>query len=305
MGRPKGSKNKNKRKKADMPAWEVISNADYRKREGLASTDIKRMMKSFATWKYFVDNPEENIDTPSLKFGRAYHKFCLEPYDFDKEYVVSPKFDKRTKEGKEAYAKFVEDAGDREVIDEETYETLTAMREMLYRTPYVKKLINGEHEKSFFWTDKKTGIKCKCRPDSFGTLGSGNIIVDLKTCKDAETNAFMRDALKYNYDVQAAHYTEGLETIYGKEYAFVFIAQEVKPPYLVNVLQADEYFMQNGREVRDQLLETYKKCIELDEWPAYNGFAEEKRYINSLSIPQWLKNAMDYEDAESIDESEV
>ena len=285
--------------------FEVMSNAEYRQREGLASTDIKRMMKSMATWKYYKDNPQQETDTPSLKFGRAYHKFMLEPYDFENEYAVSPKIDKRTKEGKAAYEQFVKDAGDKEVIDEETYDQLTAMREVLYATPYVKKLINGEHEKSFFWTDKKTGIKCKCRPDSFGKLGSGNIIVDLKTCKDAETNAFMRDALKYNYDVQAAHYTEGLETIYGNEYAFVFIAQEVKAPYLVNVLQADEYFMKNGREVRDQLLQTYNKCIALDEWPAYMGFAEDKTYINSLSIPQWLKNAMDYEAENDSGESEV
>lgn len=283
--------------------FEVMSNAEYRQREGLASTDIKRMMKSMATWKYFVDHPEEERDTPALKFGRAYHKFCLEPYDFENEYIVCPKIDKRTKDGKAAYEEFLKSAGNKEVIDEETYEQLVAMRTVLYATPYVKKLINGEHEKSFFWTDEKTGIKCKCRPDSFGAFGSGNVIVDLKTTSDAETEAFMRSALKFNYDVQAAHYTAGLETIYGKEFAFVFIAQETKAPYLVNVLQADDYFMQNGRDVRDQMLNTYKKCIELNEYPAYNGFKEEKRYINSLSLPKWLINAMEYE-ADDFEESE-
>ena len=282
--------------------FEVMTNAEYRQREGLASTDIKRMMKSMATWKYLKDNPEDDHDTPSLKFGRAYHKFCLEPYDFENEFVVSPKFDRRTKEGKEQYAAFEKEAEGKEIIDEEAYEKLVAMREMLYKTPFVKKLINGEHEKSFFWTDKKTGIKCKCRPDSFGMLGSQPICVDLKTTTDAETDAFMRSALKFNYDIQASHYTAGLEEAYGQEYAFVFIAQETTAPYLVNVLQADDFFMQNGREVRDTMLETYKKCVELDEWPAYNGFAEEKRYINSLTIPQWLKNAMEYEETETESE---
>lgn len=283
--------------------FEVMTNAEYRQREGLASTDIKRMMKSMATWKYLKDNPEDDHDTPALKFGRASHKFMLEPYDFGNEFVVSPKFDRRTKEGKEQYAAFEKEAEGKEIIDEETYEKLVAMRDALYATPYVKKLIAGEHEKSFFWTDKKTGIKCKCRPDSFGMLGSQPICVDYKTTSDAETDAFMRSALKFNYDIQAAHYTAGLEEAYGQEYAFVFIAQETTAPYLVNVLQADEFFMQNGREVRDTMLETYKKCVELDEYPAYNGFAEEKRYINSLTIPQWIKNAMEYEETET--ESEV
>lgn len=284
--------------------YELMSNTEYRKREGLASTDIKRMMKSMAHWKYFKDHPEDETDTASLKFGRAYHKFMLEPYDFDNEYIVSPKFDRRTKDGKEQYAAFEKEANGKEIIDEETYEKLTKMREVLYATPYVKALINGEHEKSFFWVDSKTGIKCKCRPDSFGKFGSQNVIVDLKTTSDAETDAFMRSAIKYNYDVQAAHYSEGLEEIYKKEYIFVFIAQEVNAPYLVNVLQADEFFMQNGRDVRNEMLETYKKCLELDEYPAYMGFAEDKTFINSLTIPQWLKNAMEYEETETVVESE-
>lgn len=281
-----------------------ISNKEYREREGLSSTDIKRMMKSMATWKYFKDNPEKDSDTPSLKFGRAYHKFMLEPFDFVNEYAVMPKVDRRTKEGKEEYAAFEKEAEGKEVIDEETQEKLIAMREVLYKTPYVKNLIKGEHEKSFFWTDAGTGIKCKCRPDSFGVFGSRNVIIDLKTTSDAETSAFMRSALKFNYDVQAAHYTAGLEEIYGKEYTFIFIAQEVKAPYLVNVLQADSYFMENGRDVRDTMLKTYKKCLELDEWPAYMGFAEDKTFFNELTVPGWLKNSMEYEELSEDSDSE-
>ena len=272
--------------------FEVMTNAEYRNREGLASTDIKRMMKSMAYWKYLQDNPEDERDTPSLKFGRASHKFMLEPYDFDNEYVVSPKIDKRTKEGKAAYEQFVKDAGNREIIDEDIFEKLTKMRESLYATPYVKKLLYGEHEKSFFWTDEKTGIKCKCRADSFGSFGSTNVIVDYKTVENAETTAFMRDAIKFGYDVQAAHYLDGIQTITGKEYKFVFIAQEKSAPYLCNVLEADEFFIRNGYEVRDELLRTYKKCVELNEFPAYLGFKEDKTFANSLSVPAWIRNAI-------------
>lgn len=276
---------------------ESISNAEYRKMEGISASDLKKMVKSMATWKYASEHPDDS-DSPSLKFGRAFHKFCLEPYDFDNEWIVSPKFDKRTKEGKEAYAKFEKEAEGKEIIDEETFETLTAMREALYKTPYVKKLIEGEHEKSFFWTDEKTGIKCKCRPDSIGKIGNEYILVDLKTCSDAETSAFMRDSMKFGYDIQAAHYCEGMKANNGHDYKFVFIAQEKTAPYLVNVLQADDYFMQNGREVRDSLLETYKKCLELDEWPGLMGFAEEKIHIQPLSLPNWIKNAIDEESGE-------
>ena len=281
-----------------MAEYLEISNAEYRKKEGLSSSDIKKMMKSFAHWKYFKDHPEDDKDTPSLKFGRVCHKFMLEPYDFDNEYIIMPKVDRRTKEGKEIYTKFEIESEGKEIIDEETYDKLVDMRDMLYRTPFVKQLIKGEHEKSFFWTDEATGIKCKCRPDSFGKFKNHNIIIDYKTTENAETSAFMRSALKFNYDIQAAHYTAGLEAIYGKDYLFIFIAQETKPPYLVNVLQADAYFMDNGREIRNMMLETYKKCLELDEYPAYMGFKDDKTFFNELSVPAWIKNSMEYEDNE-------
>lgn len=287
-----------------MAEYLEISNAEYRKMEGLSSSDIKRMMKSMATWKYFKDHPEENKDTPQLKFGRAYHKFCLEPYDFDNEYAVMPKVDRRTTAGKEAFAKFEKESEGKEIIDEELYEKLKAMREVLYKTPYAKRLIDGEHEKSFFWGDAETGIRCKCRPDSFGKFGSQNIIVDLKTTANAETDAFMKSALKLNYDVQAAHYTAGLEAIYGKEYTFIFIAQETTAPYLVNILQADAFFMENGREVRKMMLETYKKCLEKDEWIGYMGFSEDNHFFNDLTVPAWIKNSMEYEGFDEEEETE-
>ena len=277
---------------------EQISNAEYRKKEGISASDLKRMMKSMATWKYEKDHPDET-DSPAFKFGRAFHKMCLEPYDFDNEWIVAPKFDRRTKEGKEAAAAFEKQAEGKEVIDEETYQTIFDMKDELYRTPCVKKLIAGEHEKSFFWTDEQTGIKCKCRPDSVGKLGDEHIIIDLKTCSNAETSAFMKDAIKFGYDIQAAHYIEGMKSITGHDYKFVFIAVEKAAPYLVNVLEADEYFIRSGYELRRQLLNTYQKCIELNEWPGLMGFAEEKNYINSLTVPAWMKNAMDEEGAEN------
>ena len=134
---------------------EQMSNAEYRKREGISASDLKRMMKSMATWKYEKDHPDET-DSPAFKFGRAFHKLMLEPDDFDNEWIVAPKFDRRTKEGKEAAAAFEKQAEGKEVIDEETYTTLLEMQKALYETPFVKLLIKGDHEKSFFFRRKQT-----------------------------------------------------------------------------------------------------------------------------------------------------
>ena len=270
---------------------ESMTNAEYRKKEGISSSDLKLMMKSLALWKYCHDNPEEN-DSEALQFGRAYHKLMLEPDDFDKEFIVSPKFDRRTKEGKAAAEEFAIKAEGKEIITEETFQKLLEMQIALYNTPFVKLLIKGEHEKSFFWKDKETGIPCKCRPDSFGEIKGQYACIDLKTTTNAETSAFLRDAMKFGYDIQAYHYCQGLEDHYKKPFKFIFIAQEKTAPYLVNVLEADEYFMQNGKVLQTSLLEKYKKALETGE---YEGYMTKDGGINSLSVPEWIKNSLEVE----------
>lgn len=268
-----------------------MTNKEYREHEGISASDIKAMAKSMAYYKYKKDNPSSD-DSEALLFGRAYHKFCLEPDDFDNEFIVIPKFDKRTKEGKLAYEQFCQEAQGKDVIDENTMQTLVEMRDALYSTPYARKLLTGTHEHSIFWHDEELDLECKIRPDSFTQIGEQPICVDLKTCACAETSAFMRDAMKFSYDIQASHYTKGLKATDGKDYTFVFVAQEKVKPYLVNIVQADDYFMQNGEETRKALLEQYKECVKRKEWPGYMGFSDEAE-INSLSVPTWIKNALD------------
>ena len=279
---------------------EKMSNAEYRQKEGISASDLKKMVKSMKSWKYSKEHPEDE-DTPSLLFGRAYHKYCLEPYDFFNEFIVSEKFDRRTKEGKEAYEQFMKDSEGKQIIDEKMFNTICEMREELYQSPIIKKLLFGEHEQSFFWKDEQTGITLKCRPDSFTDIGEEHIIVDLKTVANADTDAFMRDAQKFLYNLQAYHYIDGMKAATGKDYRFVFICQEKTAPYLANVLEADEYFIQDGKYVRDEMLRKYMKCLELDEYPGLMGFKEENTFVNTLTVPAWIKNAMDSESCEGGD----
>lgn len=272
-----------------------MSNKEYRDKPGLSASSIKAMAKSMAHYKYAIDHPQE--DSEALLFGRAYHKYVLEPSDFSSEFMVIPKLNRRTKEGKEEYARLMLEADGRDIIDEETMQIIDDMRKVLYVTPFARKLLYGQHEESYFWTDKESGVPMKVRPDSFGRIGEQHFIVDLKTCTNAETEAFMKDAIKLNYDIQAAHYVDGMQTITGKDFIFLFIAQEKKPPYAVNVLQADNMFMESGRQTRRALIEMYCKCVEKNEWPAYMGFNDEAE-INSLGIPNWLANQLASSDLE-------
>lgn len=271
---------------------ERISNKEYRNREGISSTELKKIMKSPLHYKHWKDNPEET-DTPSLLFGRAAHKYILETYDFYKEFAVAPVCDRRTKEGKATWEKFVSESEGKDVITQEQFEQIDAMRNAMLATPFVSKLINGEHEVSFFWTDEETGLPCKCRPDSMNE--KLHIIVDYKTCDDAETEHFMKQAIKLGYDLQASYYLDGVKANTGEDYIFVFIAQEKKPPYAVNILEANDVFIRSGRELYKSMLQTYKECEESGNWFGYLGSENE---INSLGVPKWIENMLGEESEE-------
>ena len=268
-----------------------ISNKEYREREGVSSSELKKIMKSPMHYKHWKENPQE--DTPALLFGRACHKYVLETYDFYTEFAVAPNVDRRTKEGKEIWANFVEESKGKDIITQEQFEQIEEMRKVMLATPFVSKLINGEHEISYFWVDEDTGLKCKCRPDSISH--KLKVIVDYKTTDDAETEHFMRQAIKLGYDLQASYYLDGVKVNTGEEYIFVFIAQEKKPPYAVNILQADDIFVRSGRDVYKAMLQTYKDCEESGNWYGYMGADNQ---INSLGVPKWIENMLGEESEE-------
>ena len=272
-----------------MAIGKVMTNSDYRKAEGVSSSELKQMVKSPAHYRYWKDNPDDT-DTPALLFGRACHKYVLETYDFYKEFAVAPNVDRRTKEGKELWSKFVAESEGKDVITEEQFEVIDAMRNAMLATPFVSKLINGEHEISLFWTDEDTGIKCKCRPDSLND--KLKIICDYKTADNAETQHFMKKAIDLGYDLQAYMYQQGVKANFGEEYLFVFIVQEKKPPYAVNILEADKNFMQSGKQIFYEMLNVYKQCSETGNWYGYLG---ENNEINSLGVPKWVERLIESE----------
>lgn len=244
-----------------------ISNKEYRQREGISSSELKKIMKSPAHYKHWKDNPQE--DTPALLFGRACHKYVLETYDFCNEFAVAPNCDRRTKEGKEVWAKFVEESKGKDIITQEQFEEIDAMRTSAYATPFVSKLLSGEKELSFWGVDEETGLAIKCRPDCLTEWNGKHILIDYKTCTDAENTKFCRDSIKFGYDLQLAMYRDILKQNTGHDYMVVIIAQEKSAPYVTNVFQLSENYLENGRELYKEMLKVYKECAETDNWYGY------------------------------------
>ena len=260
-----------------------MTEKEYRAHPAISRSELWRIRESPEKFKWFKEHPEP--PTPALIFGQVFHKLALEPLTFGDEFAVAPNVDRRTKDGKAAWAEFTAAADGKTVITQDVFDKASEMVCALYSAPFVKKLLDGEHELPLFWTDEMTSEPCKVRLDTLTEIGGQPVIVDLKTSADASTDGFMRSAVRLGYHFQAAMYSEGYEKNYGKKPLFVFIAIEKEAPYSVNILQADEAFVSHGYDVFRELIGTYHQCKETNNFYGYLGAYE---VINKLDLPPWL-----------------
>ena len=265
-----------------------MTEQEYNKAPGIRRSLLWELRRSPEHLKWRMENPPEA--TPALIFGQALHAALLTPEDYGRQFAVMPNADRRTKAGSEAWDAAAAEAQGRTQIAFDWAEQIAGMVQAVRGNPMAARLLDGPHETSYFWADALTGEACKCRTDAETDIGDMHLIVDVKTCQDASTDTFMRDALHYGYDVQAAMYTDGVRTVTDREAMFVFIAIEKNPPYAVNILQADTLFMQHGQDRYRHLLGLYHECRQRNQWPGYTGFDGD---IASLGLPAWL--AKDYQ----------
>lgn len=269
----------------------IETNAEYHgDLEAISKSRLANMAVCPLYFKWSEENPKEPNE--DLIIGSAFHKWVLENDTFDTEFAVMPKVDKRTAQGKALYSSFVEQSCGKQVITEEQFETIKGMCESIMANKYTKRLLKGEHEVSMYFVDELTGELCKVRPDCHRKISDRLLIVDLKSCKNADTTEFMKDVAKYHYDLQAYMYSYGASKVLNipmENIDFVFIAVEKKEPYLANILQADQYVLQRGEMLFRKYIGQYHECKESGEWYGYNG---KFGLINNLTLPNYLMKEM-------------
>lgn len=267
-----------------------MTEREYRQSEGISRSELWLLNPDNGgtpeKFKWAREHPEK--PTPTLIFGTLVHCLLLEPDAFNKQFSVwDDAVKKTTKEGKAAYAEFADALMGRQEVSRTMYEQAVEMVLKLRSTPFVGKLLVGEHEMPIKWTDEETGELCKIRLDCLTEIGGTPVIVDYKTAADASLDGFTRHSLKYGYDFQSGMYCEGIEKTTGKTPRFVFVVQEKEPPYAVNVVEADELFIQRGKDKMRELLGIYHECKTTGNWW---GFMGQEPTINKLFLPSYLDN---------------
>ena len=182
---------------------------EYRSHPAISRSDLWKIRESPEKFKWLMEHPSE--PTTALLFGQVVHKLLLEPNTFSDDFAIAPVVDKRTKDGKAEWERFLLNAEGKQIVQPSMMETALAMMDVAMANPVVADLLNGDHEVPFFWTDPDTQEPCKCRVDAIKRDERGvPIIVDYKSTSDASYGAFVKDVVKYGYYFQAAMYSDGV-----------------------------------------------------------------------------------------------
>lgn len=254
-----------------------MTEQEYRNHPAVNKSTLWAMKRSPLHYRYLLDAPRR--DTPAFRFGRLVHAVVLTPVGLDDEYVIAPNTDKRTKAGREVWAQFEAENVGKTIITEDEFDKAILMANAIKSSPLCMSLLDGtEREKPLFWTDEAFGVECKCRTDAI----KPGVIIDFKTCEDASTDGFMRESLRYGYDLQAAMYLEAARLNNYGPCDWYFIAQEKSEPFAVNVILAGDAFVERGNMLFQSLLGKYVKCLDNGVW---HGYVEDEP--NELILPEW------------------
>lgn len=208
--------------------------------------------------------PEQKT-SKALLFGSGFHMFVLEPEKIENELAVMPEI--KGVGSRKRREDFLLSNYDKTIVSTSDYLDIVGMRKSILKHPIANKLLlNGEAEKFFSWTDPVTDVKCKCKPD---WLTDSGYIVDLKSTEDASNKGFERSAQKFRYNIQDSFYTDGVKENNIDVKAFIFIAVEKKPPYLVNCHMYPHDEKEHARSIYIENLMTYRECKENNSWPGY------------------------------------
>jgi len=267
---------------ADIPVgtWRGIPDTVYHRLPGLSASGAKLLVPPScpAKFKEQRDNPQPSNAVFDL--GKAVHGLVLgegAPLQ-----IIDAK-DWRSKAASEARNEAYAEGVIPILVND--FGQIKAMSDAVLMHPVAGKLIDdgvGMAEKSLLVDDPTTGVRLKARPD-WMTERDGRVwLVDLKTSVTAEPKAFARRAADYKYHLQAAWYVQVAALLeLDPQAAFVFIAVEKEPPYLVSVCEFDAEAMSEGLALMVNAIDTYALCKDGDFWPGY------PEGITPMCLPRW------------------
>jgi hypothetical protein len=253
---------------------------DYYNIAALSASGINLFHKSpLHYWSESPFNPNRIIQTSTeeMLLGKVIHKLIFEQDTFEKEFIIEPKFDRRTKLGKKEAESFSLENINKQIINQNIYNEAMRLSQGIWRNSAVKKLIgNGCPEKPIYWN--KNGLPCKAKLDYYRE----GLIIDYKSSRTADVKNFTKSLITYGYHRQASWYMEGIETVLGERpRGFIFIVQDKTLPDAIGIYALDEESLRIARNENLFVVQQVIKRLNNNQWEAFPN------YIQEISLPSW------------------
>ncbi len=251
----------------------------YRSLNRLNYSSMSHILKSPS--HYLSSLSEPRTESKAMTFGSATHKMILEPNRFHDEYLVQT-VDGRTIAGK----KFMLEAEmihKKKVISDDDFSRIKRMSQKILSHDIASKLLTGGEAESVLLFELRASngniVKCKAKVDY---LLSG-MVIDLKTTSDASVAAFSKSLENFNYFLQGAFYSMGIECLTGNRPEFYFVAIESESPFALNVIKLSENHYSLGYSKVMQCVDIYEEMLRTNRFPGY------PEVINESIFSKWLK----------------
>lgn len=282
---------------ADCWLVESMSNDKYHACPQFSSSQLKDMLRSGA--HFYSNNILKEVERETkaaMNFGTLAHTLFLEPEQFENEFVIAPKFERRTKAGKEEALAWEQANQGKILVDAEQVEAAKRIVVNLQKLSSYADMQNnyGMAEASIFFTDPVFDLPLRIRPDwhiaPCKTFPNG-LILDLKTTTDARAHAFSKKCSDFGYDLSASMYREGFQQYYQTEQKpdFVLLVAESSIPFNVKQYKASDLFLSVGDTRYNKAKELLAESLLINEWDGYS-LEMEDLFLPSYMTKQALEN---------------
>lgn len=266
-----------------------MTDEEYFALPAVSQSDVKNALESerkfFENWAGNL-NKVSKEPTDAMLFGSALHCLVLEPEEFKSRFNVLPEgTNLRTNAGKAIRDEML--ATGKPLLKSEQMEELYEIAKSVRNNVRVEKMLNNTvKEQAIVWFDEEYGVWCKAKAD----MVNHHYLADLKTTEDASAEGFNSSVVKYGYHIQDTWYMRGMRALNKPHQAFMFVAVEKKPPYLVCTHVLDDTYRVIAEEQIREGISIIKEAMKAKDIRELESVNDE---IKIQSPPQWLLNKYD------------
>lgn len=235
-----------------------LSEPEYRAMPAVNWSTLKHMNISPLQYQWELKNGGRS--TSAMGLGTVEHLAVLTPEQFIGHTAIFTEANRGTK----GFDKFAA-ANDNKipVTPEEHAMIMLHIKRFRDNESFETITYDAKIEQCMRWTDPKTGLICKCRPDMFNDVS----LTDLKTTRHVEDDLWWWDFKKKRYHAQFAFYHDALRLLDGRDRTCVVVKLETEPAYDVVYYPLPDQAIIEGRAHYQRLMRELRDCIQVNAWP--------------------------------------